>query len=288
MGLTETQKLEYRQNGFLLAPSVFSAAALAPAYAVIDELILSAETSGAEQNLIEYEPDLADGVLAVRRLFNPFEQHAAFRALATDDGLLDLVESFVGPNIALQHSKLNMKAHKVGSAVEWHQDLTYFPHTNDDLVGALLFLDDVTTENGRLQVLPRQHFRFLDHSLPDGSFAGMITERIDTGQLGEPVTIEGKAGSVLFLHPLSPHCSATNTSPDQRRVLIFEYRAADAFPIYNGSQIVGSEACAHHLRGERALFARFGGPPPAIYLPQGSPQSLFEIQHASRRHLQWN
>ena len=103
---------------------------------------------------------------------------------------------------------------------------------------------------------------------------------------GEPVAAEGPAGSVLFLHPLVPHCSATNGSPERRRLLIFEYRAADAFPIYNGSQIVSSEACAHHLRGERARFARFGGPPPAIYLPQGSPKSLFQLQQASRLQLQ--
>ena len=27
------------------------------------------------------------------------------------------------------------------AAVEWHQDLAYFPHTNDSLVTALIYLD---------------------------------------------------------------------------------------------------------------------------------------------------
>ena len=56
-----------------------------------------------------------------------------------------------------------MKPSRVGSAVEWHQDLAYFPHTNPDLVNTLIYLDDATEENGCLQVLPRQHDRFFDH-----------------------------------------------------------------------------------------------------------------------------
>ena len=286
MGLSDAQQRQYRENGFLLVRSVVSAEALDRVTRAIDELTSRAEVSGQRNEIVDYERALADGKRVVRRLFNPFEQHEAFRGIATDERILGMVESLVGPNIALQHSKLNMKGAKVGSAVEWHQDLTYFPHTNDDLVGVMIHLDDITTENGCLQVLPRLHNRFFDHSLPDGSFAGMITETIDAERFGEPVSVQGPAGSVLLLHPLAPHRSAVNVSARGRRMLIFEYRAADAFPIYNGSQIVSSESCAHHLRGERARFARFGGPPPAIYLPHGRPKSLFQLQDESRHQLE--
>ena len=137
-GLTEAQKREYRQNGFLLCSVLLLTAALILVNSAIDELVLRAKILGEGQTIVEYEADPADGRRPVWWLFNPFEQHDAFRTIATDDRLLDLVESLVGPNIALQHSKLNMKAARVGAAVEWHQDLTYFPHTNDDLFGARL------------------------------------------------------------------------------------------------------------------------------------------------------
>jgi phytanoyl-CoA hydroxylase len=284
MALTEAEKRLYRENGFLVVPSVFSAAEITSVVAAIDELIAAAVGSGTGPRVFDCEAGGGGGVL--RRVFNPFEQHESFRRLAIDDRILDRVESLLGPDIALQHSKLNMKGARVGSAVHWHQDMPYFPHTNDDLVGVMIHLDDASEESGCLQVLSGQHGRYFDHGLSDGSFAGLITEPMDA--YGTPVAVECRAGSVLFLHPLTPHFSVANGSNNQRRLLIFEYRAADAFPIYNGSQIVASEACAHHLRGTPARFARFGGPPPAIYRPHGSPRSLFQLQEDSRALLKVN
>jgi ectoine hydroxylase-related dioxygenase (phytanoyl-CoA dioxygenase family) len=284
MALSDAEKRHYRENGFILVPSVFSAAEIAGVIAVIDGLLaVAAVRSGSGTQVFDCEADSVDGVQGVRRLFNPFEQHEGFRRIAIDDRILGRVESLLGPDIALQHSKLNMKGARLGSAVHWHQDLPYFPHTNDDLVGVLIHLDDATAENGCLQVLPGQHRRYFDHALPDGSFAGLITEPMEVH--GTPVAVECRAGSVLFLHPLAPHFSVANGSNKQRRLLIFEYRAADAFAIFNGNQIVGSEACAHHLHGMPARFARFGGPPPAIYRPRGSPRSLFELQEEARALL---
>ena len=56
-----------------------------------------------------------------------------------------------------------MKPAKVGSAVEWHQDMAYFPHTNDDLVTTLVYLDDATEENGCLRCSATSHHYF-DHA----------------------------------------------------------------------------------------------------------------------------
>jgi ectoine hydroxylase-related dioxygenase (phytanoyl-CoA dioxygenase family) len=151
---------------------------------------------------------------------NPFEQHEAFRALATDDRILDRIESLIGPDFNLQHSKLNMKPAGVGSPVEWHQDLAYFPHTNDDLVTTLVYLDDATEENGCLQVLPRHHHHFFDHSADDGSFAGMITEDLGDGRYGRAVPLPALAGSVIFMHCVLPHSSLPNRSSCSRRTLI--------------------------------------------------------------------
>ncbi|MBS9440219.1 hypothetical protein EAE89_00240 [Photorhabdus heterorhabditis] len=155
----------------------------------------------------------------------------------------------------------------------------------DDLVGVLIYLDDATSENGCLEVLPRQHTRSFDHSLPDGSFAGMITEEIDEENYGHPVTLAAKAGSTIFLHPFTPHRSAPNVSEQPRKTLIFEYRAADAFPIYTGSQLVSMESYVHHLHGNPATYARFGGPSPAIYTPKNIPKSLYELQEVSSKIL---
>ncbi len=69
---------------------------------------------------LELEPEPVDGQRVPRRIFNPYDQHQAFRDLAEDPRLLDRVESLIGPDFNLQHSKLNMKPAKVGSVVDWH------------------------------------------------------------------------------------------------------------------------------------------------------------------------
>jgi ectoine hydroxylase-related dioxygenase (phytanoyl-CoA dioxygenase family) len=202
--------------------------------------------------------------------------------LAHDPRLLDKVESLIGHDFSLQHSKLNMKPAKVGSVVEWHQDMAYFPHTNDDLVTTLVYLDDATEENGCLQVLPRHHTHYFDHATPEGRFAGMITE--DLTEFGKPRSLPAPAGSVIFMHCITPHSSKPNRSTRPRRTLIYEYRANDAFPIYYGEMTNIAEAKFRPIRGKPAHFARFGGPRPLI--PNvGKYASLYELQSQAKSKM---
>ncbi len=283
--LTEDQVQHYKTEGYLVVPSVFTRTELDALDQTIRELTRDAIESGHLDKVMELEPEPLDGEQVPRRIYNPYEQHEAFRNLATDDRILDRIACLIGPDIGLHHSKLNMKPAKVGSVVEWHQDLAYFPHTNDDLVTTLIYLDDATEENGCLQVLPRNQNRFFEHHLPDGTFAGKVTETIDDGQYGEPVSLPATAGSVIFMHCIMPHSSLPNRSDTPRRTLIFEYRAGDAFPIYFGSYIDQLEALTHQLRGEPARFARFGGPNPMIPGIPGDAQikSLYTLQEEARQ-----
>ena len=148
-----------------------------------------------------------------------------------------------------------MKPAKVGSVVEWHQDLAYFPHTNVDLVSTLIYLDEATEENGCLQVLPRHHHHFFEHSDAEGRFVGMISEDLSNSRFGRPIPLTAPAGSVIFMHCLTPHSSLPNRSPHPRRTLIFEYRAADAFPIWYGPMTAKGEAIHRPIRGRTARFA---------------------------------
>jgi phytanoyl-CoA hydroxylase len=279
--LTDVEIGHYRKEGFVVVP-VFNRADLDRIDQCIDEISTQALASGNYDKVLEMEPAAA-GKPVVRRIYNPFEQHETFRSLATDDRLLDRVECLVGSSIQIQHSKLNMKAAHFGSPVEWHQDLSYFPHTNTDLVTVLVYLDNATKLNGCLQVIPKLHDRYLRHHTSDGMFAGMITEEIS--QYGEPVSLEAPAGSVIFMHCLTPHSSLPNRSSQPRRTLIFEYRAADAYPIYHSTQLVEGEKLTRQVRGERSRYARFGGPPAAIpFMPQEF-INLYQIQEKTKAKL---
>ena len=277
--LSDEQIDQYRNEGFIVIERLFDASDLARVDAAIRQLTDGALRGGDFSKILELEPEPVDGQRVPRRIFNPYDQHDNFRELAHDPRLLDKVESLINGNFNLQHSKLNMKPARVGSAVEWHQDLAYFPHTNDDLVTTLVYLDDATEENGCLQVLPRHHTHYFEHAGPDGKFAGMITE--DLSDFGKPRNLPAPAGSVIFMHCITPHASLPNRSIRPRRTLIYEYRANDAFPIYYGEMTNLAEAKFRPVRGRPARFARFGGPRPLI--PNvGKYTSLYELQSQAK------
>jgi phytanoyl-CoA hydroxylase len=277
--LTKDEIAHYRDEGYLLAASVLAADDLATIDLAIDEVVEAALSSQDHAERIELEPQSTPDKPAFRRICDPYDQHPAFRAVAEDPRILDRVQSLIGPDFDLQHSKLNMKPAGVGSPVEWHQDLAYYPHTNDSVLAVLLYLDDADEENGCLQVLSRSHDRYLNHMTPEGTFVGKLCEA--TGADATLRTLPAPAGSAIFMHGLVPHSSLPNLSQRNRRTLIFAYRAVDAFPLYYGRVTALDEDGCRPMRGTQARNARFGGPPPIVPRIDAG-RSLYELQRTER------
>lgn len=279
---TPSELSQFKEEGYVVVPGLLGEDVLQGIDDVVHEITETAMASGDYSLVLELEPNAVDDRPVARRIYNPFHQHEAFVELATSTPILDRIEVLIGENIELHHSKLNMKPAKVGSVVEWHQDLTYFPHTNDDLVTTLIYLDDATQENGCLQVLPQQHRGYLNHSNPDGMFAGMVTDDVDSGNFGSPVPLEGPAGSVIFMHCLTPHSSLPNRSSRGRRTIIFEYKATDAVEIEVPGGVTQTKTPPVLLRGKRAQFARFGKISPMIPRFSGVVSSIYDLQAQTR------
>src|SRR5204862_1591291 len=85
-------------------------------------------------------------------------QHDPFWVrLVGDDRLLDIVEQFVGKNIALFASHYIAKPPRDGQPVLWHQDGSYWPLQPMEVISIWLAADDSTTENGCMRVIPQTH-----------------------------------------------------------------------------------------------------------------------------------
>src|SRR5690606_34543719 len=104
-GLTSQQIEHYRNEGFVVVPSVFSSKDIDDLDLTIEQIITGALASGALEGVVELEADPVEGRRWPRRIYHPFEQHEHFRRLATDERILDRVISLIGPDVALQHSK---------------------------------------------------------------------------------------------------------------------------------------------------------------------------------------
>ena len=137
MGLTDEQVAEYKEQGWVVLPSVFSR----------EEISVLERTS--EEVLKRLGPEVAreaDGSPHVCWGMHLFDER--FKALTRHPELLCPVEQLLGSKVFVHQSRINIKQ-KNGSIVEWHQDFgTYhridgIPEARGIMVG--IFLDDVTS-----------------------------------------------------------------------------------------------------------------------------------------------
>ena len=179
-------------------------------------------------------------------------------------GILEVLKQLWGPSIRFDVSKLNLKAAGYGAPVEWHQDWAFYPHTNDDLAAVGIMMDDVDDANGPLMVLPGSHLGpIFDHHDEAGFFCGAIDPGRGEVDFSRAVKLTGPAGSITIHHARTVHGSATNTSGRPRRLLLHQYRAADAWPIMGVPDYAAYRAmllCGEEMRAAPGAGA---GPPAA-------------------------
>lgn len=167
---------------------------------------------------------------ALRRVNAPIEVSDAYFKATADSRMTDCIADLVGPNVKLHHTKINSKLPRAKTDVKWHQDFLFTPHSNDDVITALLMIDDVTQENGPLEVLPGSHRGALHNLWHDGAFTGAIEDDEAQDCKRHATLCTGKAGSVCLMHTRLLHGSAPNLSSMPRTLHISVYSAEDAFP----------------------------------------------------------
>lgn len=212
---------------------------------------------------------------ALRRVNNPSDVSDAYIDVMRNAATVDMVADLIGPNVKFHHCKINLKLPGSDTTVAYHQDFPFTPHTNDDVITALLMLDDVTEENGCLRVVPGSHRGPL-YSLFDGErFTGAVAAEEETKLLAQSVPVIGKAGSVCLMHTKLMHGSAPNASDRSRGLYICVYSAADAVPIARNPMPSPNEGSI--IRGEKARMARLTEA--MIELPeQPKTASFFTVQ----------
>jgi len=281
MMLDERQVQDYRRQGFACVTEFVSSDWVATFRREADRIASASTASAFDPERVEMEPNQGSSGGVIRRIYEPCEYYAPFRDYAESAAILDAVQQLIGDNLLLHYSKLNMKPAEVGSVVEWHQDLSYYPLTNHDSLAVLIYLDDADETNGCLRVLPGRHRADLMDHTASGVFQGCITEPVDET---EAVNLAGGAGTAIFLDAMTPHASTQNRSGRQRRTLIISYRAADAFPLHIDNRTAATEAYTRLVRGTRPPRARFTFDSFPIPIYGAKEASLYQLQELSRRN----
>jgi phytanoyl-CoA hydroxylase len=223
----------YNRHGYALAENLLSPKEVCELQAVTDRISAQAEGVAAETPVFDFEDGHTPGAPRIQRIKKPHRVDPFYNALARHPGILSVVNRLIGKNVRLSHSKINMKAARLGSPLEWHQDWAFAPHTNMATCVVSLMIDDADIENGAMQVLDGSHKGpLLEHHDSDDYFVGAIAPGAPGMDLSAAKPLMGKAGTMSFHHPLTIHGSGANRSGRPRRILFLEYAASDAFPLF--------------------------------------------------------
>ncbi|MGI9606474.1 MAG: phytanoyl-CoA dioxygenase family protein [Acidimicrobiales bacterium] len=167
----------------------------------------------------------------LRRVASPVEVSHAYLDVMRDNRALDAAVQLIGPNLEFNNSKINAKQPGSSTEVKYHQDFMFQPHSNEDLITCLFFLDDVTLENGPLNVIPGTHRAELFDHWHDGVYTGAVSPEVENLHVGDAIPVYGPAGSACLMHTRLLHGSAPNVSDRPRTLFISEYRAEDSKPL---------------------------------------------------------
>ena len=170
--LTEKQVERYHQDGYLLIPQLFDA----------EEIELLRRAAKEDRALDEHALGRDDGEGGTVRLTvwnQPGE--GIYGMFARCRRLVDPMDQILEEEAYHYHSKMIMKAARVGGAWTWHQDYGYWYHYSvlrPQLASWSIAIDPATRENGCLQVIRGSHKVGRVHHVLAGDQAGAEPERV--------------------------------------------------------------------------------------------------------------
>jgi len=220
-----------------------------------------------------------------RRLTSPNDYDDTYWAYASSETITEILSDLIGPDIKFHHSKLNFKWAGGGEEVKWHQDISFWPHTNYTPCTVGLYLEDCSDEQGPLGVIAGSHKGPLfDQYNEDNQWIGCLSDE-DVMQLdmSRETYLPGPAGSITIHNCRTVHGSRINRLDRPRPLLLNAYAAADAMTYtFNPAR---SKYDQRIVRGQAARWARHD-PEPCLLPPDwsGGYTSIFALQQQEESH----
>ena len=281
-------KSTYDKQGYLVVEKLFDDELLSELKAATQGYVSAVAERKLDGELLDHFQN-EDGVPQLRRIVSPEAFADVYDRAMRYEPLLDIVQTLLGGTVRFDHGKLNFKPPSGGAAVEWHQDWAFYPQTNDDMLAVGIMLEDCTLENGPLMVLPGSHKGAIFDHHQNGNFVGGI----NASNLGDvpdkAVPLTAPAGSISIHHVRMLHGSTANRSKTNRPLLLFNYVAVDAFPIFHSYD--WEEFNSRILRGKPTFEPRLEAVPARVHAPTRktddgfSTGSLFDLQQGMEETL---
>jgi ectoine hydroxylase len=234
MKLNAQQMEQYRRDGFVLLPGLFSK----------DEIQrLRDET--ARLASLECETVIREKTGGVRSIFRVHEADGAtrsdaFHALVRSPRVLRPVQQALDTDgVYVYHTKINTKPAIEGTVWMWHQDYGSWKRDGcprPDMATFAVMMTDSTEMNGALYVVPGSHKRgriepYYDESTSYKFWAVPKEEIVAVLKNSPaPVAITGEAGTCVLFHCNLLHASGHNLSAEDRWHIYISFNACANAP----------------------------------------------------------
>jgi ectoine hydroxylase-related dioxygenase (phytanoyl-CoA dioxygenase family) len=223
--VTPRQHRRFVEEGFLVLQALIPPEWVDEIRADLDDLHERMADGTPDGVHVSWEHEIDPAVRRrIKQLMHAELVSPALNRLVRAPSVLAVVEALMGPEIALYHCKLLMKAAREGTVTPWHQDYSYWVRDGNRplMINCMLAIDDATVENGCLQMVPGSHRAgLLEHDRarqPFGVFLpGYFQPRPDA------VPVPMRPGDAVFFGPLIIHGSDANRSERDRRAVTIAY-----------------------------------------------------------------
>lgn len=228
---SQQQRDFFADQGYLVVAEMLSKEEIADSQQEIHHLHQLAADLDAHQDPqlshFQREPFAKDrdrsGLPVLRKIENTRNFSELFARLAAHPRLVATVQNLLGNDLLLFRSTLMLKPACHGSAHALHQDSAYWPMEPPALVTVSIALDDATSQNGCIKVIPGSHHWGLQQWGQIAQAQGApLTSREDIDLSGQ-IDVELQAGSAVFFHSLMVHGSGPNQTDHSRNTALYAY-----------------------------------------------------------------
>ena len=205
--LSDDQVARYHEDGF-----------------VIPDFRLAADTLDAiradHDRLLARKPEFHDYCPAL------LAHDLTFLNYARNPDILDMVEQVIGPDFALWNSSFFARPANDGRETPWHQDGESWPIRPTATCTVWIAIDDATTENGCLRLIPGSHKeKRLRRHMTNDDPGFTLNQQLEPSEYDEAdaVDLVLEAGQVSLHDVFLVHGSKANASPQSRRGMTLRY-----------------------------------------------------------------
>ena len=232
---------------------------------VIVRNAIDADLAGETAEHVHWLAERNPGVRPERFMHDMLVTDPFMHRLVSDARLVDIVEQFLGPNIAMWAAHYIAKPPMRGQKVLWHQDGSLWPLDPVEVTTIWLAATESTRENGCLRVMPRtQDIHLLSRhervDAQDGNNVLGVTVHPSLIDDSDVVDLELAPGDVSVHNPRIIHGSDANYSDKWRIGLTLRY-------IPTSTRVTSEPSMAILVRGEPDAGNNNNYVEPPVYVP---------------------